>query len=366
MKIETTYPVKRRKSRAVKIGNLLIGGGFPIAIQSMTTSDTRDVDATVGQATQLFDAGCELVRLSVINHDAADCLASIRQAIPSNRPLVADIHFQYKLAIKAIAAGFDKIRINPGNIGADWKVREVTKAAADRGVPIRIGVNSGSLPADVLDKYGSDDPQGFVEAALREIAILEEMNFHDIVISVKSTNTVTAFWAYHLLAQKCDYPLHIGITESGTLQTGTVKSAVGIGTILMSGIGDTIRVSLSADPIHEVRVAKQILASCNLKDDGVQVIACPTCGRCQIDMIPLAESIEEKTRALKSPLKVAVMGCAVNGPGEAAAADIGIAGGDGQGMLIKKGEVVARFPESELESRLLDEIESITGEKTER
>ena len=348
----------------MKIGDVLIGGGFPVAIQSMTTTDTRDVMATVTQINQLFDAGCDIVRISVLNHAAGDKLREIRDLV--KKPLVADIHFQYKLALKAIEAGFDKIRINPGNIGAEWKVREVTSAARDAGVPIRIGVNSGSLPKDLLDKYGHDDPRAFTEAALREVAILEEMNFSDIVISVKSTNTQTAFWSYLMLAEKCDYPLHVGITESGTLDTGTVKSAVGIGSILMLGIGDTIRVSLSADPVHEPRVAKQILRSCNLKQEGVEVIACPTCGRCQIDMIPLAEAIENKTRHIKAHLKVAVMGCAVNGPGEAAAADVGIAGGAGQGMIIKKGEIVSRFKEEELEEQLLAEIESMTGEKIER
>ncbi len=362
--MELTYPIKRRKSRAVKIGDVIIGGGFPVAIQSMTTTDTRDVAATVTQINQLFEAGCDIVRISVLNHEAGDCLKSIRDQV--TKPIVADIHFQYKLALKAIEAGFDKIRINPGNIGAEWKVREVTKAAKDSGVPIRIGVNSGSLPKDILEAFGHDDPRAFVDAALREVAILEDMNFTDIVISVKSTNATTAFWAYHMLGEKCDYPLHIGITEAGILETGTIKSSVGIGAILMTGIGDTIRVSLAADPIHEPRVAKQILTACALKNEGVEVIACPTCGRCQIDMIPLAESISAKTRHIKTQLKVAVMGCAVNGPGEAAAADVGIAGGAGKGILIKKGEIVKRMDEAELEKSLLDEIEAMTGEKIAR
>lgn len=362
--MELNYPIQRRKSRVVKVGDVLIGGGFPIAIQSMTTTDTRDVVATVAQINQLFEAGCDIVRISVLNHQAGDCLKAIRDQV--TKPIVADIHFQYKLALDAIEAGFDKIRINPGNIGAEWKVREVTKAAKDKGVPIRIGVNSGSLPKDLLEQYGHDDPRAFVEAALREAAILEDMSFTDIVISVKSTNTQTAFWAYHLLAQRCDYPLHVGITESGILETGTIKSSVGIGAILMTGIGDTIRVSLTADPVHEPRVAKAILQACALKNEGVEVIACPTCGRCQIDMIPLAESISAKTRHIKTPLKVAVMGCAVNGPGEAAAADVGIAGGAGKGILIKKGEIVKRMDESELEKSLLDEIEAMTGESIPR
>lgn len=359
--MELKYPIERRKSRTVKIRDLIIGGGFPIAIQSMTTTDTRDVEATVKQTRELFEAGCDIVRLSVLNDDAADCLKDIRNQIDG--PLVADIHFRHVLALKAIEAGFDKIRINPGNIGAEWKVREVTLAAKDAGVPIRIGVNSGSLPKDLLKKFGHDDPEAFAEAALREIAVLEDMGFEDIVISVKSTDTNTAFGAYHLLGQRCDYPLHIGITEAGTLKTGTVKSAVGIGAILLTGLGDTIRVSLAADPIHEVGVAKQILTSCALKKDGVEVIACPTCGRCQIDMIPLAESIERKTRNIKTHLKVAVMGCVVNGPGEAKAADIGIAGGKGKGIVIKHGEIVRTVNESELENELLREIEAITGEK---
>ncbi len=362
--MELTYPVKRRKSRSIKVGEVLVGGGFPIAVQSMTTTDTRDTAATVAQANALFDAGADVVRLSVLNHEAGDNLRNIRLQIA--KPLVADIHFQYKLALKAVAAGFDKIRINPGNIGAEWKVREVTKACKDAGLPIRIGVNSGSLPQDILDKYGHEDPRGFVEAALREVAVLDSMDFQDICISVKSTNVNTAFWAYQMLAEQCDYPLHLGITEAGTLEKGSVKSAVGIGALLLMGIGDTIRVSLTADPVHEPRIAKQILMSCDLKKDGIEVIACPTCGRCQIDMIPMAEKVEAATRHIKAPLKVAVMGCAVNGPGEAAAADMGISGGDGKGILFEKGEITERLDEDQLVTRLLEKIEETTGEKVDR
>jgi len=361
--MELSYPIRRRKSRPVKVGDVIVGGGFPVAIQSMTNTDTRNVEATVRQANQLFDAGADIVRLSVLNAEAGKKLAAIRKQV--KRPLVADIHFQYKLALQAIKAGFDKVRINPGNIGEDWKVREVTKAAKDAEIPIRIGVNSGSLPRDLLEQYGHDDPRAFVEAALREAAILEELDFHDIIISVKSTDTTTAFWSYHLLAERCDYPLHVGITEAGTLETGTIKSSVGIGAILLTGIGDTIRVSLSANPIHEVRVAQQILKSCALRKEGVEVIACPTCGRCEIDLIPLAEAIERKTRHIKTPLRVAVMGCPVNGPGEAAAADVGITGGKGKAILMKKGEIIRTAPESDLEQMLLDEIEAMTGEKAE-
>ncbi len=348
----------------MKVGDVIIGGAFPVSIQSMTTTDTRDVDSTVEQINQLVEAGCQIVRLSVLDDAAADKLPDIRRQV--TQPLVADIHFQHELALKAIAAGFDKIRINPGNIGADWKVREVAKAAKDAGVPIRIGVNSGSLPKDMLEQYGHDDPRAFVEAALREAAILEDVDFRDIAISVKSTNTQTTFWAYQMLAEQCDYPLHVGITEAGTLEKGTIKSAVGIGAILLTGIGDTIRVSLTADPVHEVRVARQLLAACNLSAEGVDVIACPTCGRCQIDLIGLAESVEAKTRHIKTPLKVAVMGCVVNGPGEAAAADVGIAGGDGRGVLIKQGKIIKTLPETDLEQALLNEIEQMTGEKIAR
>jgi (E)-4-hydroxy-3-methylbut-2-enyl-diphosphate synthase len=362
MDMDDTLSTTRRKCRTVKVGNVLIGGGFPISIQSMTTTDTCDIAATVMQAKQLFEVGCDIVRLSVLNNQAAACLPEIRKQVV--QPLVADIHFDYKLALAAIEAGFDKIRINPGNIGDKRKVREVAKACKDAGVPIRIGVNSGSLPEDLLAQYGHNDPRAFVEAALREVAVLEEMDFQDIIISVKSSSAAKSFQAYSALAVRCDYPLHIGITEAGTLESGTIKSSVGLGALLLQGIGDTMRVSLTADPVNEVLVAKQILKSCELKSEGVEIISCPTCGRCQIDLIGLAESIEAKTKHIKTPLKVAVMGCAVNGPGEARAADVGIAGGLGRGQLFKKGEVIANVDESELERKLLDEIEAMTGEKT--
>jgi (E)-4-hydroxy-3-methylbut-2-enyl-diphosphate synthase len=352
---------QRRKSRAVKVGKVIIGGGFPISIQSMTNTDTADVAATVSQLRQLFEAGCDIVRLSVPNSEAAKQLKKIRQQI--EQPLVADIHFQYKLALAAVAAGFDKIRINPGNIGEPWKVREVTRACKDAGIPIRIGVNSGSLPKDLLEKYSHDDPAVYVEAAMQEIRILEEMDFTDIIISLKATGTVTTFRANHLLAEKCDYPLHIGITEAGILETGTIKSAVGIGALLLTGIGDTVRVSLTADPVREVGVAREILKACELKKEGVEVISCPTCGRCRINLIHLAERVTERTRHFKTPLKVAVMGCEVNGPGEAAAADVGITGGKNCGYLIKKGKKIKRVPEELLEETLLEEIKTMTGEE---
>jgi len=353
------YPSQRRKSRAVKVGSIIIGGGFPISVQSMTNTDTRDVDSTVAQINKLTGVGCEIIRVAVPDMEAALRLSEIKSKI--SIPLVADIHFKYKLALEAVKQGVDKIRINPGNIGGDWKVREVTQAAKDASVPIRIGSNSGSLPKDLVKKYGRDNPEAFVTAAMRQIEILEAKNFTDIVISLKSTNVNTAYWAHVLLADKVDYPYHLGITEAGTLQTGSIKSAVGLGAMLMNGIGDTIRVSLTADPIEEIYVGKAILKSLELKKEGVEIISCPTCGRCQIDLIPLAESIEKKTRHYKTPLKVAVMGCVVNGPGEASSADIGITGGDGLGLLFKKGKIIKKFPENKLEEILLAEIEKLTG-----
>jgi len=356
--MEQKYPPERRKSRVVKVGNVLIGGGFPISVQSMTTTDTRDIPATVAQIKSLTEAGCEIIRVAVPDKDAAQKLSKIKSQI--SIPLVADIHFKYKLALEAIKQGVDKIRINPGNIGDDNKVREITKAAKDAGIPIRVGVNSGSLPKDLLKEGDCEDPRIFVKAALRQIEVLENNDFFDIVVALKSTNVNTAYWAYKLLADKIDYPFHVGITESGTLQTGSIKSAVGVGAILINGIGDTIRVSLTADPVEEIRVGKAILKSLALKKEGVEIISCPTCGRCEIDMIPIAESIEAKTRHLKTPLKVAVMGCVVNGPGEASVADIGIAGGRGLGLLFKNGKIVGKIPEKELKKRLLEEIDKLT------
>jgi len=357
--MELKYPPQRRKSKPVKVGSVIIGGGFPVSIQSMTNTDTRDVATTVRQIKRLTKAGCEIIRVAVPDMMAASKLAEIKSKIKI--PLVADIHFKYKLALEAIKQGVDKIRINPGNIGEDWKVKEVTRAAKDAGIPIRVGANSGSLPADLVKKYGRDNPEAFVVATKRQIEILESKNFTDIVISLKSTNVNTSFWAHLLMAEKVDYPFHLGITEAGTFQTGAIKSSVGLGAMLIHGIGDTIRVSLTADPVKEISVAKSILKSLELKKEGIEIISCPTCGRCQIDLIPLAESIERKTRHIKTPLKVAVMGCVVNGPGEAASADIGITGGNGVGLLFKKGKIIKKFPEEKLEEVLLAEIERVVG-----
>ena len=359
--MELKYPPERRKSRVVKVGNVLIGGGFPISVQSMTTTDTRDISATVSQIESLTEAGCDIIRVAVPDNDAAKKLGKIKSQI--SIPLVADIHFKYKLALEAIKQGVDKVRINPGNIGEKNKVREITKAAKDAGIPIRVGVNSGSLPKDLLKEGNFENPEIFVKAALRQIEILENCDFHDIVVALKSSNVNTAYWAYKLLADKVDYPFHLGITEAGTLQTGSIKSAVGLGALLINGIGDTIRVSLTADPVEEIKIGKTILKSLALKKEGVEIISCPTCGRCEIDMIPIAESIEAKTRHLKTPLKVAVMGCSVNGPGEASVADIGIAGGRRLGLLFRNGKIIKKIPEKDLEKRLLDEIDKLTDGK---
>jgi (E)-4-hydroxy-3-methylbut-2-enyl-diphosphate synthase len=359
MYMELKYPPDRRKSRAVKIGNVIIGGGFPIAIQSMTNSDTHDIDATVDQIIRLTKAGCEIVRVAVSDEAAAAKLSEIKSRI--SIPLVADIHFKYKLALKAIAQGVDKIRINPGNIGADWKVREITRAAKDAGVPIRIGVNAGSLPDDIVAKYGRENPEGLVLGAVRQIEVLENKDFQDIVVSMKSSHVNTTYWSYILLAGKVDYPFHLGVTEAGTIKAGSIKSAIGLGALLINGIGDTFRVSLTADPVKEIEIAKLMLRSLELRREGVEIISCPTCGRCQIDLISLAETIEEKTSHYKTPLRVAVMGCVVNGPGEASSADVGIAGGNGVGILFKKGKIVKKIGEKDLEVALLREIEEMTG-----
>lgn len=353
------FPATRRKSRTVKIGDCIIGGDFPIAIQSMTNTDTRDVDSTVAQIERLTEAGCEIVRVAVPDEEAASKLSEIKSRI--SLPLVADIHFRYKLALEAIRRGVDKIRINPGNIGESWKVAEICKEAKGAGIPIRVGVNSGSMPKDISSKYGFDNPEAFREAALREIAILEDNDFHDIVVALKSSNVMTTLQAHFLLADEIGYPFHLGITESGTKTSGTIKSSVGLGTLLLHGIGDTIRVSLSADPVEEIRVARAILKASDRRKEGIELLSCPTCGRCEIDLIPLAETIERKTAHYKTTLKVAVMGCSVNGPGEARAADIGIAGGKGFGFLFRKGKIIEKIPQADFEKRLLEEIAALAN-----
>ncbi len=349
--------IKRKKTRVVKIGNVSVGGDNPIAIQSMCNTKTADVNATVKQIIDLENEGCEIIRVAVPDMAAAEALGEIKRRI--HIPLVADIHFDYRLALKAIEMGIDKLRINPGNIGGEDRVKAVVEAAKAKNIPIRIGVNSGSLEKDILEKYGEVTPEGLVESAMRHVKILEKLDFYDIVISIKASNVPFSLRTYSLLSEEVDYPIHLGITESGTEWSGTIKSAVGIGAILAMGIGDTIRVSLTGDPIEEVRVAKAILKDLGLRKFGVEFVSCPTCGRTCIDLIGLANKVEKLCSNINKDIKVAVMGCAVNGPGEAREADIGIAGGKGYGLIFKKGEIVKKLPESELLNALMEEIEKL-------
>ncbi len=344
----------RRKTKPVFIGKVQVGGGAPVSIQSMTNTDTRDVAATVRQINRLAAEGCEIIRVAVPDREAAAALSAILRDI--NIPLVADIHFDYRLALEALEVGVDGLRLNPGNIGGRDRVAAVATAARERGVPIRIGVNAGSLERKLLEKYGGVTASAMVESAIRHIEILEGLNFTDIKISLKASGIPLMLEAYRLLAEKVDYPFHVGVTEAGTLRFGTVKSAVGIGILLNEGIGDTIRVSLTGDPIHEVRVGYNILKALGMRRRGIEIISCPTCGRTQIDLIRIAEEVEERLKQVDRPLKVAVMGCVVNGPGEARDADIGIAGGKGVGLIFRKGKVIRKVPEDRLVEELLREI----------
>ncbi len=345
----------RQHTKVVSIGGVKIGGGNPIAIQSMTNTRTDDVEGTVAQILRLEEAGCQIIRCTVPDESCARAIAEIKKRI--HIPLVADIHFNYKMAIAAMENGADKIRINPGNIGGEDRIRAVVDCAKERRIPIRVGVNSGSLERDLLEKYGGVTPEGLVESALDKVGMVEKCGYDQIVISIKSSDVLTCARAHEILAQRTDYPLHVGITEAGTTYGGLIKSAVGLGIILYQGIGDTIRVSLSGDPVEEVRAAKGILRDLKLRTDGVEVTSCPTCGRTRIDLIGLAGKVEEMVQQYPYSIKVAVMGCAVNGPGEAREADIGIAGGDGEGILIKKGEIVRKMPETELLAALKDELD---------
>ena len=345
----------RDNTRVVHIGDVVIGGGNPIAIQSMTNTKTEDVKATVEQIKRLKEAGCEIVRSTVPTMEAALALGEIKKQI--DIPLVADIHFDHRLAIAAIENGADKIRINPGNIGSRENVEAVVKAAKEREVPIRVGVNSGSLEKPLIEKYGSVTAEGIVESALDKVRIIEECGYDNIVVSIKSSDVMMCVKAHEILAPKCPYPLHVGITESGTVRSGNIKSAVGLGIILNMGIGDTIRVSLTGDPVEEIVSAKRILKTLNLRQGGIEVVSCPTCGRTEIDLISLAEEVEKLAAGYRLDIKVACMGCVVNGPGEAREADIGIAGGKGEGLLIKKGEIIRKVPENELLSALKYELD---------
>lgn len=338
----------------MQVGSVTIGGDAPVSVQSMTNTDTRDVTATLNQIAALAAAGCELVRVAVPDQEAADALTVICRRSPI--PVIADIHFDYRLALAAIKAGVAKLRLNPGNIGGPERVRAVALAAKDRGVPIRIGVNAGSLEKAIREQEGGVTPAGMVESALKQAALLEDAGHGAIVLSLKAFDVPVTVAAYELAAEKCDYPLHLGITEAGTPWRGTIRSAVGIGTLLAQGIGDTIRVSLTGDPVEEVRVGYEILKALNLRERGPVLISCPTCGRCQVDLVRLAQELEKALAGVTLPVKVAVMGCAVNGPGEAADADFGLAGGRGAGLIFRHGKIVKKVPESELVAALLAEI----------
>jgi (E)-4-hydroxy-3-methylbut-2-enyl-diphosphate synthase len=354
--------IQRRKTRKIQLGKVQVGGDAPITVQSMTKTDTRDVDATVDQIWALEVAGCDIVRVAVPVREAAEQLGRIKQQI--RIPLVADIHFNYKLALIALEQGVDGLRLNPGNIGARWCIEEVVKLAAERKIPIRIGVNAGSLEKDLLQKYGGPTAEGMVESGLRHIRILEELNYPEIKISLKASDPLMTIEAYRMLADQVDYPFHLGVTEAGTPTAGTIKSAVGLGTLLAEGIGDTIRVSLAADPVEEVRVGAEVLRSLGLKKDGMTFVACPSCGRADVDLVGLAKAVEDRMLPYSNlNIHVAVMGCEVNGPGEARAADLGVAGGKGIGLIFKKGEVIRKVPEAQIVDALMEEVKKLAAEK---
>ena len=345
----------RRKTREITVGGLTLGGANPIRVQSMTTPKTEDVDEVLKQIGELQTAGCEIVRVTVNNQEAADALPAILAGV--SMPVIADIHFDYKMALEAIKHGVACVRINPGNIGAQWKTLEVLNAAKDKNIAIRVGVNAGSLEKPLLKKYGHPTPEALVESAMAHIGLLESKNFYNFKVSIKSSDVLSNYRAYYLLSAQTDAPLHLGVTEAGTKNYGTVKSAVGIGSLLLSGIGDTIRVSLSCDPVEEVKAGVYILKSLGLKQDAPEIIACPSCGRADIDVYRLAEEVERRALGLKKNIKIAVMGCVVNGPGESMEADIGIAGGKGEGLVYKKGKAIKKVPEHEMLEYLMSEIE---------
>ncbi len=349
--------MERRNSRKVKVGNIFIGGGERISVQSMLNKPASDIEASVKQAIELEKAGCEIIRAAVPDKEAVKLIEKLKENVTV--PIVADIHFDYRLALGSLDAGVDKIRINPGNIGSDERVKEVAKACLKKQVPIRIGVNSGSLEKEILAKYGAPTAEALVESALHHASLLEKFDFNDIVISIKSSNVQTMVKAYELIAERCDYPLHLGVTEAGTHNMALIKSSIGIGSLLLKGIGDTIRVSMTDDPVKEVEAGFDILKAAGVKTDCPDLVSCPTCGRTKIDLISLATEVENRLRACTKPIKVAVMGCAVNGPGEAREADIGIAGGDGCALIFKKGEIICKVPENEAVDRLMKEIDNI-------
>lgn len=351
---------KRKMTRQIHIGPVAIGGGAPISVQSMANTKTTDTEATVAQIRALQAAGCDIVRLAVPDMAAAKNLGNIIRQVTV--PLVADIHFDYKLALEAIQQGIQALRLNPGNIGGEEKVKAVVRAAKEAHIPIRIGVNAGSLDKKILRKYGGVTPEALVESAMEHVRILEALDFHDMKISLKAHDVPLTIAAYRLMSETVDYPLHLGITEAGTVNTGIIKSAVGIGTLLAEGIGDTFRISLTGDPVVEVRVANEILKSLGLKEYGPTLVACPTCGRTSIDLPAIAAQVEEKLKGIEEPIEVAVMGCVVNGPGEARGADVGIAGGNGEGLVFRKGEIIRKVPEADLVPELFNEIDAILEE----
>ncbi|MCK4728167.1 MAG: flavodoxin-dependent (E)-4-hydroxy-3-methylbut-2-enyl-diphosphate synthase [Desulfobacterales bacterium] len=350
-----SFIARRKQTRQISIGGVKVGGGAPITVQSMTNTFTHEIGATVEQIHRLEAAGCELVRVAVPDAAAVEAISSIKKQI--SIPLIADIHFDYRLALGAVRAGADALRINPGNIGGAKKVKAVAKLARERGIAIRIGVNAGSLEKEILKRYGSATPEAMVESALRHIELLESFDFHDIKLSIKASDVARTVEAYRLAASKTDFPLHVGVTEAGTLVSGTVKSALGIGVLLADGIGDTIRVSLTRDPVDEVRVGFEILKALKIRQRGPDIVSCPTCGRCEIDLVDVVERVESALITKTTPVQLAIMGCVVNGPGEAREADIGIAGGKGHGVLFKKGKVVRKVPEDRLVETLLEEVE---------
>jgi len=351
--------IQRKITRQIHVGGVAIGGGAPIVVQSMTNTDTRDVESTVHQIQRLAEAGCEIIRVAVPDLEAARAIRSIRDQITI--PLIADIHFDHRLATASMENGAQGIRINPGNIGGAEKLAKVIAAAKQHAVPIRVGVNSGSVEKDILAKHGHPVPEALVESALRNVELLEKLDFRDIKISLKSSDALNTVEAYRKLSAKCDYPLHLGVTEAGGLIAGTVKSSVALGLLLYEGIGDTFRISLTRDPVEEIRVAYELLRSLHIRERGPELISCPTCGRCQINLFNLAEQVEEYIRTIDTPLKVAVMGCVVNGPGEAKEADIGLAGGKGVGIIFKKGKIYKKVPEEQLLGVFLEELAKLTA-----
>ena len=352
--------LQRKMTRVVNIGGVAVGGGNPVAVQSMTNTKTEDAEATIRQILRLEEAGCDIVRVTVPTFEAAEAVAKIRAAI--RIPLVADIHFDYRMAIAAMEHGADKIRINPGNLGDDEKLKAVVSCAKERSIPIRVGVNGGSLDRDLLEKYGGITAEGLCESAMRQVRKITDLGYENLVISIKSSNVPLCIEAYELASAQTDFPLHVGVTEAGTLFRGTVRSCAGIGALLSRGIGDTVRVSLTGDPVEEVRVAKELLCALGLRRNGIEIVSCPTCGRTSIDLIGLAEQVERMAeRYPEKNLKLAVMGCAVNGPGEARDADIGIAGGKGEGLLFRRGEIVKKLPEDELLAALEEEVRNWKG-----